>query len=107
MKRLTFILIFTPVIICRPKRQAQCVTAGPDQSICQGGATDILRGSLGGDVTSAVWTSDAGGTFTNNGGGTPDIANLVTNRLEFTGTATLTLTAIGWNMFPIDCDPKK
>jgi len=99
MKRLTFILIFT-LYNFAGKAEAQCVTAGPDQSICQGGATDILRGSLGGDVTSAVWTSDDGGTFTNNGGGTPDIA-IGHHRLDSRETATLTLTAIDGTCSPL------
>ncbi len=76
------------------KVSGQCVSVGPAMNaICQGGTSDPLGGTFGGDATGAIWTSsDPLGTFTNNGGSTPGTA---TYTASASGTITLTLTAIG------------
>jgi len=91
MKKLTFLLILY-LLFFVGKVEGQCVSAGPDQSICQGNTTNGLGGAIGNDATGASWTSDSGGTFS------PDASTLNakwTPPAGFTGTALLTLTAIG------------
>ncbi|WP_075349019.1 PKD-like domain-containing protein [Algoriphagus marinus] len=61
-------------------------------TICQGGTSASLGGSVGGSATGGTWTSDAGGTFS------PSATNLNatwTPPAGYTGTATLTLTTTG------------
>ena len=92
MKRLTCLFIFILFIIAG-KVEGQCVTAGSNQTICQGSTTAGLGGGIGVDATGATW-SDGGvnGTFF------PDANTLNatwTPPAIYSGTATLTLTAIG------------
>ncbi|HEX2976489.1 MAG TPA: hypothetical protein VHO68_11195, partial [Bacteroidales bacterium] len=76
---------------------AQCiVNAGIDETICQGGTTAGLGGSIG-DGTTALWTSSSGGTFT------PDASTLNakwTPLPGYTGTTILTLTGSGGSCGP-------
>jgi hypothetical protein len=89
------ICIFIPVMLLFADRlSAQCVTVGSNQTICQGGVTSGLGGSLsgvGGDATSAVWTDGGvGGLFSD-----VNVLNATwTPPAPYTGTATLTLTAL-------------
>ena len=68
---------------------------GAMASICQGGTTTVLGGSFSGGATSAVWSDGgAGGTFTNNAGGTPGTATY-TASAALVSPVTLTLTTSG------------
>ncbi len=61
-------------------------------AICQGGTSATLGGSVGGSATGGIWSSSAGGTFT------PDATTLDARwhpPLDYSGTATLTLTTNG------------
>ncbi len=92
MKKLTCLFIFILLIIAS-KVEGQCVTVGSDQTICQGNMTSGLGGAFGMDASGATW-SDGGvnGTFN------PDATTLNatwTPPAVYSGTATLTLTAIG------------
>ena len=92
MKKLTCLFIFILLIIAG-KVEGQCVTVGSDQTICQGSTTLGLGGGIGSDATGATW-SDGGvnGTFN------PNVTTLNatwTPPALYSGTATLTLTAIG------------
>ncbi|MGA2408550.1 MAG: hypothetical protein ABSF81_17635, partial [Bacteroidales bacterium] len=95
MKRLAFILIFT-LSLFAGKMGAQCVinVGGAMDAICQGGQSANLGGSYNGDATGAIWSDAVGGTFLNNDGLTPNTAIWIPPS-SFSGTATLTLTAIG------------
>lgn len=67
----------------------QTANAGSNFSICKNGTTPVLGGTVGGSATTAIWSSNAGGTFT------PDAAALNatwTPPNGFTGNALLTLT---------------
>lgn len=71
------------------------VNAGPIlASICEGNQTNQLQGAFGGTATAAVWSSNVGGTFSNNGGSTPNTTRW-TPPAGYSGTATLTLTTSG------------
>ncbi len=64
-------------------------------AICQGATTAALGGSYGGSATSAVWSDGgAGGTFTNNGGTTPNTTTYTASATAPT-SITLTLTTSG------------
>ncbi len=64
-------------------------------AICQGGTTAALGGSFGGGAVSAIWSDGgAGGTFANNGGGTPATATY-TASAALVSPVTLTLTTSG------------
>src|SRR5450756_2238574 len=64
-------------------------------AICQGGTSAALGGSFGGGATSAVWSDGgAGGSFTNNGGLTPNTATYTAGAASGT-PVTLTLTTAG------------
>lgn len=65
---------------------------GSIPSICQGETTISLGGSYGGSATSSTWSSSVGGSFTNNGGTTPNTTTW-TPPVGYSGTAMLTLTA--------------
>src|SRR5512137_1798441 len=53
---------------------AQCVNVGLAMSpICQGATSSPLGGSFGDDATGAIWSTAAGGTFSNNDGLTPSL----------------------------------
>ncbi len=93
MRKQTFLLIFI-MLLFAGKAGAQCVTVGSDLSICQGGSTGPLGGLYGNDATGAVWSSNVGGTFTDNTGSTPGITTW-TPPSAYNGTAILTLTAVG------------
>jgi len=68
---------------------------GAIAAICQSGTTGALGGSFGGAATSAVWSDGAaGGTFTNNGGSTPNTATY-TAAPNAPASVTLTLTTSG------------
>jgi hypothetical protein len=66
--------------------------AGSNLTICQGGTTVGLGGSVGGSATGGTWSTPAGGTFSPN-------ANTLnatwTPPAGYSGTATLTLTTTG------------
>jgi hypothetical protein len=69
-------------------------SAGGNQTICAGGSTAGLGGSVGGDATGGVWSSSGTGTFapsmtTLNANYTPSAADVSM------GTVTLTLTPTG------------
>ena len=72
---------------------APTVNVGPAMaSICQGGTTSGLGGSVGGSATGGTWSTPAGGTFS------PDANTLNatwTPPPGYTGVATLTLTTTG------------
>lgn len=70
------------------------VSAGSALSaVCQGGTTPALDGSFGGGATSAVWDDGGvGGSFTDNGGATPNTATY-TASITAGATVTLTITA--------------
>jgi hypothetical protein len=72
------------------------VDAGPAvAAICQGGTTGALGGSFGGGATSATWSDGgAGGSFTNNGGLTPN-STTYTAAEGAPALVTLTLTTSG------------
>src|SRR6478735_3121654 len=75
------------------------VNAGADLSaICQGGTTGALGGSVAGSATGGIWTSSAGGSFSN----VNDLNATWTAPANYNGTATLTLTATGGCGSPID-----
>ena len=95
MKKITFFLFFILSVIS-VDISGQCVTAGPAMdAICQGGTSAALGGSFIPDATSAVWScDDAGGTFANNGGSTPDLATY-TASASAPPVVNLTLTAHG------------
>jgi hypothetical protein len=68
---------------------------GAVTAICQSGTTAALSGSFGGGATSAVWSDGgAGGSFTNNGGSTPNTATY-TASVASASPVTLTLTTSG------------
>ncbi|MBL0357018.1 MAG: Ig-like domain-containing protein [Chitinophagaceae bacterium] len=68
---------------------------GAMAAICQGGTSVTLGGSFGGGATSAIWSDGgAGGSFTNNGGGTPNTATYTASASSGT-PVTLTLTTSG------------
>lgn len=68
---------------------------GAMAAICQGGTSAILGGSFGGAATSAIWTDGgAGGSFTNNGGLTPNTATYVAS-VTSSSPVVLTLTTSG------------
>ena len=75
MKRLTFILIFS-LSLFAGKVEAQYVGVGPGMApICPDGTSAPLGGSFFTPATSAIWSDGgAGGTFSNNGGSTPNKA---------------------------------
>jgi gliding motility-associated-like protein len=76
---------------------AQCVNAGSDMTICQGGTTPPLAGSFGGDAAGPVWSDVVGGTFSN-----VNILNPTwTPPASFTGFATLTLKATSGTCSPL------
>jgi len=80
------------------------VNAGPDETICQGGATAALGGTVGGAATGGTWTSSDGGTFT------PDANTLNatwTPPAGFSGTATLTLSTTGMAPCPAVDDTRQ
>jgi len=71
------------------------VGVASETAICQGGTTTALGGSFGGGATSAIWTSsDAGGSFTGNGGSTPGSATYTASSGS-SSPVTLTLTTSG------------
>ncbi|HLP22276.1 MAG TPA: LamG-like jellyroll fold domain-containing protein, partial [Chitinophagales bacterium] len=61
-------------------------------SICQGGTSAALGGSIGGAAVSGTWSSNAGGTFNPNA---TTLNATWTPPGVYSGTATLTLTATG------------
>ena len=64
-------------------------------AICQGETTGALGGSFGGGATAAIWDDGgAGGSFTNNTGGTPSTATY-TASANAPSSITLTLTTSG------------
>ncbi|MFC2116442.1 hypothetical protein ACFLTU_08190, partial [Bacteroidota bacterium] len=68
---------------------------GAIPAICQSGTTIALGGSFGGGATSAVWSDGgAGGSFTNNGGATPNTATYTASAAS-PASVTLTLTTSG------------
>jgi hypothetical protein len=65
---------------------------GAVASICQGGTTSALGGSIGGGATGGTWSTTAGGTFNPN----PNTLNATwTPPSGYSGTATLVLTTSG------------
>jgi gliding motility-associated-like protein len=86
--------ISTPAVVIVV--DAPTVTAGGAiAAICQGGTTAALGGTFGGTATGAVWTDGgAGGTFSNNGGSTPNTATY-TAASNSSSPVTLTLTSTG------------
>ncbi len=84
----------TIIITVRP---LATVNAGLPQTICQGGTTSGLSGSVGGSASGGIWSTPAGGTFM------PDVFNLNatwTPPAGYSGTALLTLTTTGMNPCP-------
>ncbi|WP_167616138.1 HYR domain-containing protein [Maribellus sediminis] len=75
-------------------RELATVNAGPaTPAICQGGTTDPLGGSFGGNSTSGItWTSSVGGTFIPNAN---DPNARWTPPSNYNGTATLTISTSG------------
>jgi len=67
-------------------------SSGNNQTICQGGTTSGLGGSVGGSATGGTWTSNSGGTFSPN---TNTLNATWTPPGGFSGNATLTLTTTG------------
>lgn len=68
---------------------------GAVSSICQGGTTAALGGSVSGGATAGIWSDGgAGGTFTNNSGSTPNTTTYTASSTS-ASTVTLTLTASG------------
>lgn len=61
-------------------------------TICQGGTSAALGGSVGGSATGGTWSSSAGGTFTPNA---TALNATWTPPAGYSGTATLTLTSSG------------
>lgn len=71
---------------------APTATAGINQTICQGGTTSGLGGSVGGSATGGTWNSNSAGIFS------PNANNLNANWAPpagFSGNAILTLTTTG------------
>ncbi|MEI6050216.1 MAG: hypothetical protein WCS03_15040, partial [Bacteroidota bacterium] len=93
-----FFVILLTLTLFAGKVTGQCVDVGPEMTaICQGGTTAALGGSIpsGSDATSAVWSDgEAGGTFIDNDGATPDITTYIAAS-NSTSPVTLTLTGIG------------
>ncbi len=92
--RLTGSFLLVSLFLLSGTVQAQCVNAGLAMAaICQGGTSAALGGSFTGDAINAIWDDGgAGGSFSNNGGSTPDIATY-TASLTSPALVTLTLTA--------------
>jgi len=68
----------------------QTANAGSSlESICQGGTSESLNGSIGGSATTGIWSSNSGGVFAPN---SSDLNATWTPPVGFSGTATLTLT---------------
>jgi hypothetical protein len=70
---------------------APTVTTGGPQTICQGGSTSGLGGSISG-ASAAEWSSNQGGTFSPNA---TSLNATWTPPVGFNGVATLTLTVTG------------
>jgi hypothetical protein len=71
--------------------QAPTANAGNVQTICQGGTTEPLNGSIGGSATGGAWTSNPVGNFSN----ASSLNSMWTPPAGFSGDAILTLTSIG------------
>jgi hypothetical protein len=67
-------------------------SAGPTQTICSGGATAPLGGSVGSGATGGIWSSSGTGTFSPDGT-TLDAIYTPSAADAMAGTVTLTLTA--------------
>ena len=82
-------------------RALPTASVGPGQTICAGGSTAALGGSVGGTATGGLWTSSGTGTFA------PDATTLNASYVSSTadavaGSVTLTLTSTGQ---PAPCGP--
>ncbi|MBG0860920.1 MAG: hypothetical protein IQL11_15580, partial [Bacteroidales bacterium] len=98
MKKAAISLLLILTVFSGRLSAQQCVTVGPNDTICQGSTTSGLGGVIVGDATSAAWSTTSGGTFS------PDANSLNatwTPPADFTGTAILTLTASGGTCTPV------
>jgi hypothetical protein len=96
-QRVTSILLLVALfLLVSAKGLAQCIDVGPTiDPICQGGTSSALGGSFTSPATGAIWSDgSAGGSFTNNGGNTPNTATYTASGTSGP-TVILTLIAIG------------